>query len=103
MKLDEALAPLTESWDEPNGVFYRLRQGEFLEEDGDKFLELLRKIDLGDSDLIPRELVRLLWFLPQFTEWQVKRVAEKDPSRESAVRAFENEIWTVIADLFGMP
>src|SRR5690242_10426225 len=70
------LEKLDQEWLE-GGFLHKLRDREFdpvgyvrLE----NILNGIRQLDDQSNPLIDRQLVRLLWFIPQFMEWQTERV-----------------------------
>ena len=60
-----------------SGSLSRARDGIFTTEDDRIIRETLGAVDIGEPDLMPRAFVTLLWFMPQFMEWQISRVAER--------------------------
>ena len=71
-----AIAQLESEWEPGRGFFWHLRQGEFRDDQLERTLATLRLINAGDSDLLPRRWVSLLWYAPIFMEWQRERVKE---------------------------
>jgi hypothetical protein len=71
---EAAISLLERAWAPPNGVFYRLRQGQYDSAGIAAVVDLLNAIDPGASPTLPRRLVALTWGIPTFIGWQVERV-----------------------------
>jgi len=61
------------AWDE-GGLFALIRAGRFDANEGIKFLRALETIDIDDNAFLPKRFVSLLWYLPNFLEWQRERI-----------------------------
>jgi hypothetical protein len=64
---------LEEAWD-TDGFLGVVRTGSYVDVEGEKFLHLLRSIEVPPQ-CMPSGLVPLLWYLPSFLEWQKPRKA----------------------------
>jgi hypothetical protein len=84
--LDEAIRHLEAAWDFPDGVLFRLRQGDYDPAGIAEVVALLRSLAPDDDALLPRRFVSLTWWLPTFMEWQKERVAEKGGDAEALER-----------------
>ena len=74
---DESLMTRLEAeYDLDTGFLGQLRQGHFDALGFERFLLLLQSIDLGETALVNRRLVALLWMIPTLMTWQLERVAE---------------------------
>ena len=73
MITEEQVNKLDSSWDFDEGFFGKLRQGVFDDKLCDEFISLLYSIFIDDES-IPKHVVRLLWYIPLFMEWQKERV-----------------------------
>jgi len=103
MKLDDLLDQIEQAWAVPEGVLYRLRQGEFDKRAMDHLVELLRQLEVdAASQYLPKRMVRLLWMMPIFVEWQNERVAEQGGSEEDVLK-YGNMIYAEIQRLMGIP
>lgn len=102
------LAALNEQLDSEwleGGFLYKLRECEFDAAGYARFEALLGKAkqtDSGSSETIDRDFVRLMWFVPQFVEWQVERVLERggDPK---AVHGASSRIRELVGEILGEP
>ena len=74
MMEDNILQKLNDSWEYDSGFFGKLRQGYFDENLFSEFVDLLKSISF-EEDFIHRDIVRLLWFIPLFMEWQEERIS----------------------------
>lgn len=87
------------------GFLNKLRNGEFDVAGYVRFegvLNTLRQLDDRSSVSIDREVVRLLWFVPQFVEWQVERTIERgaDPK---VVHGASSNIREMVGSILGEP
>lgn len=95
--------PLLEGfWDVPDGVLYQLRQGQFVPMRLREIDELLRRIQLGPEDSIPRRFVSLVWMIPVFMEWQLERVGDQGGDA-AELQQHANRIRTILEELLGVP
>jgi hypothetical protein len=96
---------LNKEWGE-KGFFENLRYESLIDFDkGNRLLNQMKSYNLRDEDVtIDRELVRLIWYIPQFMEWQRERLSENN-DEESILRYtqltnyFNNEL----EKLLGVP
>lgn len=70
------LNTLEDAWEIEIGFLAQLRDGIFSETLYTAFLHMLKEIRIEEEELLPRRLVTLLWYIPQFMEWQTERVAD---------------------------
>ena len=78
-----SLREIEDTWREPSGFFYRLRQGHFDEEAFSDGLVLLASLEQSEDETISKRLVSLIWFIPLFMDWQTPRVIESGGSLET--------------------
>ncbi len=95
---------LDKEWLE-GGFLYKLRNLEFDVSGYMRFEGLLhtaKQVDNQTSDAINRRFVRLLWFVPQFVEWQIERLidAGADPD---VVKGAANNIRELVGQILGEP
>lgn len=105
---NENIKNLVEKFDQEwleGGFLYLLRECKF---DAKGYLRLeslfhtLKQLDDTSSDLIDRELVRVLWFIPQFVEWQTERVIDRGADAESVHTAASN-LRELVGEILGEP
>jgi hypothetical protein len=81
---------LEKAWAEPEGFFYRLRQGDFNAPEADTVAAALEDTVVDEEGSLPRRFVSLSWWIPIFMEWQVERVRERggdvDSLKQTMVR-----------------
>lgn len=66
-------------------------------------LSVLRGIDTKHfPDSVPKELVRLLWWIPRILEWNMERVKEQGADMESVTLAV-SEIEEELNRILGVP
>lgn len=68
---------LEAEYDLDHGFLGRLRQGWFDPAGLDRLLTLLHSINFGETTLLNRRIVALLWMMPTLMTWQLERVAEQ--------------------------
>jgi hypothetical protein len=84
--LEEAIRRLEAAWDIPDGVLFRLRQGDYDPAGIEEVVALLSCLTFDDDALLPRRFVSLTWWIPTFMEWQKERVAEQGGDVEALER-----------------
>jgi len=98
---DQLIARLEAAWD-IDGFLDHVRNGDFVPDEGEQFLAILRDIKISETDLVPKRLVSLLWFVPIFLMWQVDRIAENGGDGVAYER-FMNDVHGVLEDRLGIP
>lgn len=84
MKPEEAVSFIEGVWEAPDGAFFRLRRGQLDEKGLTVFVNTLRTIEIDEGvSVLPRRLVSLLWYAPQFMQWQEDRVHESGGDMET--------------------
>jgi hypothetical protein len=58
---------LNDLWEGPLENF---RYRKFLQDDFDVVVKVLSSIDISEENVLDKGFVSLLWFIPQFMEWQ---------------------------------
>jgi hypothetical protein len=97
----ELLTALGEAWDMDNGFLGKLRSGVFDEPAGLEYVSLLRAIPpVGEN--VNSELVRLIWFAPQFIVWQIDR-ASKDERDTERIQGIADQVHEAVVDILGIP
>ena len=96
-----AIPLLEQLWAEPDGFFYRLRQGDYDPDGPAKVEDLVKSIDAGDGAL-PRRFVALTWLIPTFMEWQIERVRERGGDTEHLRKAI-TRLQNALDALLGNP
>jgi hypothetical protein len=103
MKANEAIEILEAAWSEPDGVLFRLRQGNPDREGMEKLHRQLRQIEVvGQADCLPRRLVSLLWYLPLFIGWQKER-AIKNGANSDDIDKFATKFTNELERILGVP
>lgn len=87
------------------GFLYQLRECHF---DVRGYMRLeslfhtLKQLDDNTSELINRDLVRVIWFIPQFVEWQCERVIERGGDAE-VVHSAASNLRELVGEALGEP
>lgn len=101
MDVDQVAEALEVEWD-IEGFFDQVRNGVFDPKRACHVLGLLREIDVDDSQVLPRRLVSLLWYMPMFLGWQLQRVEEKGGEIASFER-FILDVQNILEEVLGTP
>lgn len=102
---EEIIANLEAEWDEPDGFFWRLRQGDFDPVGASRYESVLKSHarEIRGLKLLDRRVVELLWFGPIFMMWQRERVSERGGSASSVELAANRIADILLADVLGGP
>jgi hypothetical protein len=98
---ESVVEQLDEAWDDESGFLGRLRFGTFDESAGERYIELLQGLPEISDDFNPR-VVTLIWFAPQFIEWQCDRVAKSDSER-SKIQRIATGVHEAVSEVLGIP
>ncbi|MGY8711281.1 hypothetical protein RAD16_36595 [Bradyrhizobium sp. 18BD] len=101
MTIAAIIEQLETEWN-ADGFFDRVRNGDYDAIRGQAILAVLRAIEIGDDDMVPKRLVSLLWYLPSFLAWQTDRIAEKGGDR-AAYERFVTEVDNTLEVVLGVP
>ncbi|MFF7020915.1 hypothetical protein ACFY97_07840 [Streptomyces klenkii] len=96
------LEALDFAWDADSGVLGKLRSGVYDAELGAKYIELLEGIEIADGESLHPDFVRLVWFAPLFSEWQLERVAENGGDQSEA-HGFADLVRERLMGILGVP
>ena len=102
--LEKIVAAIESEWLE-SGFLWKLRDGEF---DIDGYTRLKKQlIAINQQDdrvesYINRDLVKLVWFIPQFMEWQIDRVVQAG-SDPSIISHACSEMREIVGQILGEP
>ena len=103
MGFNELITLAEREWDLDSGFLGKLRQGQFDRQAYGRFRQMLEKVrtETRDADQLPRRLVSLIWYVPQFMYWQVQRV-KGSISLEEYEKAV-NEMSSAVEEILGVP
>ena len=101
MDFNGIVEQLDSEWD-TDGFFDRVRNGDYDAKQAQKVLNMLRAIDIGEDELLPKRLVTLLWYLPSFLGWQAERVQERGGDR-AAFEKFATDVCNTLEEVLGTP
>jgi hypothetical protein len=101
MNAYEFIDCLETAWDE-GGFLESVRRGKFDSESAEKFLAVLRSVDIPNEDHVPMRLLSLIWYLPTFLVWQRERVIESggDPA---IYGQFTTDVHNALENSLGVP
>ena len=94
----DILQKLEDSWDHDYGFFGKLHQGFFDEKLYQEFLESLKLISFEQESVISKNVIRLLWYIPLFMEWQKERINSVISLQEYSIKKtqIENELERIL-------
>ena len=93
---------LGQEWEIEHGFLGKIRHREFDPEGLERLLNLLEIVQNDGEELIDRNLISLIWFIPLFLEWQKPSfvAAGKDIAPlQSAI----NKIMPIMYKILGLP
>ena len=102
--INQLVTKLDNEWLE-DGFLYQLRECKFDDTGYIRFeglLNTVKQLDDKSSPSIDRNLVRLLWFIPQFMEWQTERLIDRGNEPEK-VHGANSNIREMIGAILGEP
>jgi hypothetical protein len=102
MSYQKEIEALESEWSPEGGFFWRIRQGQFSNDEFQRALKKVSAISIAEDADVPRRVVSLLWYVPIFMHWQVERVQENNGD----VTAYSKAITTMtneIERLLGVP
>ncbi len=102
---ESLLTSLDEAWDEGTGFLGKLRAGVFDEGLGNAYVELLRRVPAvftPGQEAMSAELVKLIWFSPQFIEWQIERATNGEAER-ARLQRIADKVYEAVSEVLGIP
>jgi hypothetical protein len=102
VEFENAIAELESFWEPDKGVFWQLRQGNFVESELRRFLAWIGRLQVEEEVALPRRLVAMLWYLPLFMQWQTDRVRTAGGDLAAYSRAI-TEVTNELERILGVP
>ncbi len=102
---ESLLTSLDDAWDEQAGFLGKLRAGVFDEDLGNAYVDLLRSIPTvfaPGQDVMSAALVKLIWFAPQFIEWQIERAVNGEVER-ARLQRIADKVHEAVSEVLGIP
>jgi hypothetical protein len=96
----QLISALEAEYDQEEGFLGLLRGGHFDTRARDRFLRLLESMDLGQTELIDRRVVALLWYVPLFLQWQNRRL---DDEESAALQQVLDGVTNQLERILGVP
>ncbi|MFE0047509.1 hypothetical protein [Streptomyces albireticuli] len=96
------LEALDLAWDPDEGVLGKLREGVYDSALAEGYIEVLNGVEISEGEMLHPDFVRLVWFGPLFSEWQVDRVVENGGDRQE-VANFSDKVRERIMEILGTP
>jgi hypothetical protein len=103
--MENLFLKIGESWEEPDGFFYMLRDQHVDFQKGNALLELLGHLDFDEHERIEKYKISLLWYIPIYMEWQFERLKdfEKDKEILSKYSNLQGLILNEVERILGTP
>ncbi|MBT9587129.1 hypothetical protein IV102_27550 [bacterium] len=98
---DSIKTRLEKEWDLDEGFLGRLRMRVFDQEAHRRLLEILSQIPA--SPTLDRDLVRLIWYIPVFLEWNKEQVVSISNVDETTYERAGNALLGEIERILGLP
>lgn len=99
MNLETVIERIRKEWDIEDGFLGAVRYRNYDPDRLERLINVLKETTVQDEICIERELVRLLWFIPLFLEWQKPSFREsgKDPLvLDSAINRVLEELYRIL-------
>lgn len=102
--MNNLLNALDKAWDEEAGFLFGIRNRNFDEKEGLLLLEALRSYLSPEEACIDRDLVRLLWFIPLYMEYQTYNIKQAfDEETLQKYQDISNQILDEVSRILGYP
>jgi hypothetical protein len=76
MSPETFIASIETEWEPEAGFFWKIRQGDFHNEDFEGAYAKVAAVPHSADKVISARLVSVLWYIPLLMQWQVERVRE---------------------------
>jgi hypothetical protein len=97
---DRLISDIEAEYDLAEGFLGLLRGGHFDTRARDRFMRLLESVDLGQSEMINRRIVALLWYIPLFLQWQGRRL---DEDEKLLLKQVSDQVTNQLERILGVP
>jgi hypothetical protein len=98
---NEEFAILECAWDD-SGFLGEFRAGLFDRAKAEEYVAALEAIPEPKGETIPRDLVRIIWFVPQFMEWQHERAIGRNAD-PTILNVYTERVRTEVMRILGAP
>lgn len=93
---------LEAEYDQSEGFLGQLRAGVLDEQAYERFLDLLRGLEL-EGEVVSRRVVELLWFVPTFMEYQTWHLEERSGLPADEYGRYKQGVLNLLMDKLGLP
>lgn len=100
--MSELVDSLDLEWDQDTGFLGQLRTGVLDREAYQRFMSLLQSIEL-QGDTMNRRLVKVLWFIPLYMEWQTERLQRTSGISAIEYSRYKADVLDILYRLLGVP
>jgi hypothetical protein len=100
--VNELVDRLDMEWAQDTGFLGKLRTGVLDREAYERFINLMQSIEL-EGDTIDRRLVKVLWFIPLYMEWQTERLERTSGISSIEYSRYQTAVWDILYRLLGLP
>jgi hypothetical protein len=101
MITQEQINELDKSWDQEEGFLGQIRQGKFNEKLYAEYLNLLRSINIGEDECIPKHAITCLWYVPSFIDYWEHLVCRNYPQEK--YRKMKEDVLNELERIFDFP
>ncbi|MCF3119305.1 hypothetical protein IPZ68_06225 [Streptomyces arenae] len=98
----QVLEALDLAWDPEQGPLGKLRGGEYDPSLGEPYIALLNSIEISEGEPLHADFVKLVWFAPLFSEWQIERAVELGADKRT-LADFTDRVRERVMELLGVP
>jgi hypothetical protein len=99
MDIETVIERIKKEWDIEDGFLGAVRYRNYYPDRLDRLVNVLKETAIQDEIYVERELVRLLWFIPLFLEWQKPSFqnAGQDPIiLDTAINSVLEELYRIL-------
>jgi len=100
--VNDSFAAIEAEWDDETGFLGQVRNSKFDRQALARLLAALDAVQL-EGESVGRELVRVLWYMPLFLEWNKERTVRVSEATEREYDDAATEIMNRLERLLGVP
>lgn len=87
-------------WSDQQGALYKIRYAAFDVVAAKRLLDILRKIEFGDAELIDHDLVSVIWEIAYFVECHVEINKSRNPNLVEKIDEYAMEVRNELTRIF---
>lgn len=101
-EVNELVDRLDMEWDQDTGFLGQLRTGVLDRQAYERFIALVRSVKLKGATM-DRRLVKVLWFIPLYMEWQTDRLQRTSGVSAIEYSRYQTPVLDVLYRVLGLP